>query len=120
MDLLERKPIRLTIRIAAAACVVAIAILSLTPRAHLVRTSLGGHIEHVIAYVVCAWLCLLTCNLWRHRLVIYGLLLAYAGLLEFLQSMVPGRHSGFDDFVFSAAGATAGALAALLMGRKPA
>jgi VanZ family protein len=120
MDLFARKPVRRWIRIAAAACVVAIAILSLTPREHMVRTSLGGHTEHVIAYLICAWFCLLTCNAWRHRLIIYSLLLAYAGLLEFLQSMVPGRHSGFDDFIFSAAGATAGALAAILMGRKPA
>ena len=120
MDLIARKPIRLLIRIAAVACVVAIAILSLTPRAHMVRTSLGGHFEHTLAYLVCAWLCVVTCKSWRHRVAIFGLLMAFAGLLEFLQSMVPGRHSGFDDFIFSAAGGAAGALAALLMAGKPA
>ena len=120
MGLIDREPVRLLIRIAAVACVVAIAILSLTPRAHMVRTSLGGHFEHTLAYLVCAWLCVVTFKPWRQRVAIFGLLLAYAGLLEFLQSMVQGRHSGFDDFAFSTAGAAAGALAAFLMARKPA
>ena len=115
MKLIEREPVRLSLRAAAVGCLVAIAILSLTPPAHLVRTSLGGHAEHVFAYLVCAWLCLVTFKPWRFRVLIFGLLLPYAGLLEFLQSMVPGRHSAFNDFIFSAGGVMVGAIASLLM-----
>ena len=34
-----------------------------------------------------------------------------AGVLELGQLLVPGRHAGIDDFLFSAAGAVAGAVA---------
>ena len=38
------------LRFGAWGCVVAIAVLSLLPAQELVRTGLGGHIEHAVAY----------------------------------------------------------------------
>jgi VanZ family protein len=114
MMVLERPRIRLAIRIAAWACVVAIAILSLTPGDKMVRTSLSGHAEHALAYAGCGWLCLLTCRIRRHQAAIIGLLVGYAGVLEWLQLWVPGRHSGLDDFAFSSIGVAVGAVAAFV------
>jgi VanZ family protein len=117
MNLIERLSARSAIRLAAVACVVAIAILSLTPTEHMVRTSLGGHTEHFLAYAIWGWLCAVTCGVRRHQFAIFALIAAYAGLLEFLQRMVPGRHSGVDDFFFSAAGAALGTAIALVTAR---
>jgi VanZ family protein len=114
MTLIAGKPIRTWIRIAAVLCIVAIAILSLTPRENMIRTSLGGHAEHVLAYSICAWFCIVTCDLRRQQIAIFGALVAYAGILECLQLWVPGRHFGLDDFAASAIGVTLGTVAALL------
>src|SRR5581483_6592617 len=114
---LEKPRIRAAIRAAAWICVIAIAILSLTPREHLYRTSLGGHFVHVIAYAGCAWLCLVTCGRRRTEITIAGLLVAYAGVLEILQLWVPGRHSGLDDLAASATGVAAGFLAEYIVRR---
>jgi hypothetical protein len=38
------------LQLGAWACVVALAFLSLLPADEMVRTSLGGHVEHAIAY----------------------------------------------------------------------
>ncbi|MGE3148979.1 MAG: VanZ family protein [Pseudorhodoplanes sp.] len=104
------------VRLGALVCVVLIAVLSLTPREHLVRTPLGGHVEHIVAYMGFAFLCLATVTATRSRVVIFGLLVAYAGLLEYLQIFVPGRHSGLNDFAASATGILFGALIAILAG----
>ena len=117
MRLLERPHIRLALRVAGWICVVAIAILSLMPRDKMVRTSLSGHVEHFIAYAGCAGLWMLAYAARRTQVTIVGLLIAYAGLMEFLQRWVPGRHAGIDDWAASSLGALAGAVAAVLVAR---
>ena len=41
---------RVALRLAAWSCIVLIAVLSLLPAEEMVRTSLGGHVEHMLAY----------------------------------------------------------------------
>jgi hypothetical protein len=99
-------------RLAAWVCIVAIAILSLVPK--IARTELGGHAEHVLAYGGTA---LIVARAYSERGIVQILfaLLAYAGVLEFLQRFSPGRTSSFEDFMFSAAGVLVGMVASVLL-----
>jgi VanZ family protein len=94
-------------RIAAWVSIVAVAVLSLLPGSRIVRTELGGSLEHVIAYTGTA---LLTALAYEERGTLrpLALLVAYAALLEFLQKFSPGRHAQLRDFLFSAAGVMIG------------
>jgi hypothetical protein len=47
---------RMAFRVAAWSCVVLIAVLSLLPAEEMVRTSLGGHVEHMLAYAGTAFI----------------------------------------------------------------
>ena len=100
-----------TLRVGAWACVIALAVLSLLPADEMVRTSLGGHAEHAIAYTGTALLTGLGYPARVYRSVL--LLVAYAGVLELLQHFSPGRHSAIEDWLASSIGIVAGARAAL-------
>ena len=86
-------------------------LLSWTPGNYMVRTSLSGHLEHALAYALSGAFMFAVlprrCASWQ---VAAGLA-AYAGLLEWGQMLVPGRHSAFEDFAFSAAGGIIGVFA---------
>jgi VanZ family protein len=99
-------------RLASIGTLVALAVLSLLPAGSLQRTELGGHTEHVLAYAGTALVIALGLRADRHRLVLLGLT-SYAGLLEFLQTLAPGRSTQLRDFV----ACTAGIIVGLLMGR---
>lgn len=107
-------------RLAAWVCIVAIAILSLVPK--ITRTELGGHAEHVLAYAGTAFIVAMAYGE-RGIVQILFALLAYAGVLEFLQRFSPGRTSSFEDFMFSAAGVLVGIVASVflrkLLGIRP-
>lgn len=110
-------------RIASWACVLTVAVLSLLPGQDMVRTSLGGHVEHALAYAGTAFLTVLAYNgRTGARWPVLGLLV-YAGVLEFLQRFSPGRTSAVEDFLASATGVLIGlalALAVLALWRaKP-
>ncbi len=106
---LRARAIRHAVRMIAWACVLALAILSLLPADEIVRTGMGGQIEHVVAYAATG--ALLT---WSYRNVgafwIFAGLIAYAGALEALQRYSPGRSSNLEDFAFSAGGVVLGML----------
>jgi VanZ family protein len=89
------------------ASVIAIAILSLLPTERLVRTGIGGHVEHVIAYAGTAAALAVTYGQRGISRILFAMLI-YAGVLEFLQRYSPGRVSSLRDFVFSAAGVLVG------------
>jgi VanZ family protein len=97
-------------------CIVAIAILSLLPADYLMRTDLGGHAEHVLAYAGTAFISTLA---WRRRRIsqIAIALIAYAAVLETLQQFSPGRSSNVIDFMFSAMGVAVGIAALALVNR---
>ncbi|HJQ61127.1 MAG TPA: VanZ family protein [Vineibacter sp.] len=113
-------------RLAAWGCVAVIAVLSLLPGKDLVRTDLAklGHgklVEHFVAYAAAAMFVGLAYPARVPRLVLAGLLIAYAAVLEIGQLYVPGRGAAFSDFAASAAGIIAGTLllpfSARLVGR---
>jgi len=95
-------------RVAAAwTLIVAIGVLSLLPKEEMVRTGLGGHIEHVLAYAGTAAVVAYAYGVRRAPVFTVGLI-AYAGVLEFLQRFSPGRVSSIEDFAFSAIGVLLG------------
>lgn len=99
------------VRAAAWAAVCALAVLSLIPVAVLIRTGAGGHIEHVIAYCSTAVLLMLSYSGRLSPFIIVLGLIAYAGLLEFLQHWSPGRTPAFLDFLTSSTGVVIGVIA---------
>ncbi len=89
-------------RLAAWICVATLAVVSLWPAPTVIRTALGGHIEHVFAYAATAVIVALGYNeLGLPRSI--ALLLTTAALLEYLQRYT-GRNSQFADFLFSSTG----------------
>jgi VanZ family protein len=94
-----------------AANALALMLLSWTPGTYMVRTSLSGHLEHALAYVLSGAFMFAVLPRRRPGWQVAAGLAAYAGLLELGQLFVTGRHSAFEDFAFSAAGAVIGVFA---------
>jgi VanZ family protein len=96
-------------RIAAWCCILAIGILSLLPAVEVapVRTSLGGHLEHLLTYAAASFITAVA-YLDQSRLKIAAWLVLYAAVLEFLQRYAPGRLSRLEDLAFSTAGIVLG------------
>src|SRR5215212_2031728 len=89
-------------------CVARITVLSLVPHDMEVRTPAPAGVEHAIAYAGTAGLMVLGYP--RHPVwLIAGLMAAYSGVMEVLQTLSPGRHPGFDGALWSSAGAMIGA-----------
>jgi VanZ family protein len=87
----------------------AIGILSLLPAANVapIRTGIGGHLEHVVAYAATA-LIVVVAHLDHSRIKIAAGLLLYAASLEHLQRYSAGRLSSAFDYTFSAVGVLLG------------
>ena len=95
------------LRFAALGCMALIAVLSLLPAEDMVRTGVGGHIEHAAAYAGTALLAGVGFS--RHGLGrIAAMLVVYAGVLEPLQHFSPGRHPGLDGWLASSFGVLGG------------
>lgn len=91
--------------------IVALAILSLTPKQQMLRTGAGGWIEHFVAYLGATPLIALA---YGQRLGIPRLaaaLVAYAAVLELAQSLSPGRTPALPDFLAGVGGVAIAALA---------
>jgi VanZ family protein len=98
-------------------CVFLIAYLSLIPENLEMRTPAPPGLEHAFAYGITAGLLVLAYPVHSVWLII-GLLSAYSGLMEFLQTFSPGRHPGLDGLLWSSAVAVfSGLLVALLQSR---
>jgi VanZ family protein len=94
------------------ACVVLLAVLSLTPGDYMVRTGAPGDLEHFVAYLGTG---VIACLGYARRFgyfVSAVLLCGYAGVLEVGQIWAPGRHPDFIDFASSSVGVIAGMLLA--------
>jgi VanZ family protein len=97
-------------RVAFLGCITAIATLAWLPANTMVRTTLGGQVEHLIAYLGTTIVMGMAYPT-HPRLAAHGILLiGYAAILEVGQLGAPGRHASFDDFAFSAAGVVIGGL----------
>ncbi len=104
-----------------AACVVAIAVLSLVPRP-LVGANGGvvhGPIQHVAAYLVAAVLIGLGSRRRPNLAILVAALAAYSGVLEVLQNWSPGREPGWAGVLASGFGAIVGAALVAVVRRSP-
>ena len=109
-EISAKNPLSVLLRAASIGCVLALAILAWLPAKDLVRTTLGGHAEHFIAYLGTAIISGLTFRK-RPRLAVQCvLLIVYAAILEAGQLYSPGRHASFRDLAFSSAGVVVGGL----------
>lgn len=108
--------LRTASRLATLMCITAVGIVSLAPAEAVVRTSVGGQIEHVVAYAGTTFTAATAYGGYGNVRVSFALL-AYAGALEFLQRFSPGRTSSFEDYMFSAAGVLAGMAAVVILGK---
>ena len=97
-------------------CIGVIGIFSLLPGAEVapLRTSIGGHSEHLLAYAVTSLITGIA-YLDQSRSKIGGCLILYAAALEFLQRFSPGRLSSLEDLTFSTAGIMLGLTIAHLL-----
>lgn len=102
-------PLLAGVRVAGWASVGLLAILSLLPAQEMVRTSLGGQVEHALAYAGTAILMRLGYHGVKSSRHI-SMLVAYAGILEYLQHFSPGRTPAIVDWLSSSIGALAGSL----------
>src|SRR5262249_22581856 len=99
------------------ACVVLLAVLSLTPGDYMLRTGAPGDLEHFAAYLGTGLIASLGYSRSLGYRVPAALLCGYAGLLEIGQNWAPGRHADFIYVASSPAGVTAGMLLAWVWDR---
>ena len=97
-----------SLRVLTWCCVVLLAVLSLLPAQDMVRTGLPGRVEHFIAYAGSAAIAMAGYGGSRGTTQIIGGFWLYAGILEYLQHLSPGRHPSLGDFAASALGALCG------------
>jgi hypothetical protein len=108
---MSAKSIRLGV---AAVLVLLLLFAALGPATWQVRTGLGWQFDHVIGYFGFAVMFSLA---WRRPLVVGGILMAAAMVLEALQALTPDRCCDLQAAFYGVAGALAGALFADLCGR---
>lgn len=104
------KRLSVLLRAAFIGCIVALAVLAWLPATIMVRTELGGHVEHFVAYLGTAIVLGPSFPKGPRFSVQCVLLIAYAAILEAGQLYSPGRHPSFQDLAFSAAGVVVGGL----------
>lgn len=97
---------------------VLITVLSLVPGDLQVRTPLPKTVEHFGAYLGVALVLAIGRPSIRYAVAVALVLTGFAGIMEFLQELVPGRDAGYRDFFGSALGAGAGAVLAHAINRN--
>lgn len=95
------------LRLLAWGCVGLLAVLSLLPAEEVVRTGMGGYVEHMLAYAGTAVLMRLGHPGRKAWWTAAGLVI-YAGLLESLQHYSPGRTPAVEGWLTSSIGALIG------------
>ena len=101
-------------RLACIGILIALVVLSLLPANGMHRTELGGHAEHLLAYLGTALVLGIGAGPGT-RLPLLLTLIVYGGLLESLQMFSPGRTPQVGDFLYSAAGVVVGMFVARLL-----
>jgi hypothetical protein len=94
-------------RVVTAACFLAITVLSLTPKAEMIRTGAPGPFEHALAYGITG-LAFGTAVSRPQWLRPWLFMASYAVLMELGQFISPGRTPSLMDASASAAGAMLG------------
>jgi VanZ family protein len=99
-------------------CVIAIAVLSLSPRRLGVGTEFGApELDHLLAYLFTTAALALGHTRTRWRVVLCVLLIGFGGLMELGQGVVPGRDGSIGDFLVNALGVGMGLVMAVLLER---
>jgi VanZ family protein len=91
------------------ACVIVFAALAWLPASAMTRTSLGGHAEHLIAYLGAVTVMGFATRTTPQHVVQCLVLIGYAAILEAGQLYAIGRQASFQDFAFSSCGVVIGA-----------
>jgi len=98
------------IRLAAWIVVLGLIVLSVAPPSLRPESELPHNLEHLVGFFVAGVLWHLA---YSSRLLLWlGVAILYAGGIELLQLLAPGRHARFTDFVVDALGACSGILVA--------
>jgi VanZ family protein len=96
------------IRLAAWIVVVGLVLLSIVPPPLRPDSDLPHNLEHLASFFLAGVLWYLA---YSNRLLLWlGVAVLYAGGIELLQLLAPGRHARFADFVVDALGACTGIL----------
>jgi VanZ family protein len=103
--------IKFILKICSVAALILVAIIALGPANWTPRSGLGWGIDHFAGYFVLA---LLFCFAWPRPLLVGGVLVTFAGLVELLQIIPPDRSSNILAAFYSACGVVAAALLAEL------
>jgi VanZ family protein len=111
---MDLRPLQHACRLLSWGCVVLLAALSLLPAEEMVRTGLPSRWEHFMAYAGAAAISAFGRGRGGAAFRSAILLIAYAGLLEWLQNFSSGRYPALRDFFASSLGVVAGTLLALL------
>jgi VanZ family protein len=108
-------PLRTVVRLATISLGLAIVVVSLLPQPPVSESVLGDKVEHVLAYLVLAFL-VFASQLPGPRLrllaVAVGGSVVLGGLIELIQPLT-GRHAELGDLLADLVGSVAGALLAL-------
>jgi VanZ family protein len=104
------KPPSVFLRAAFIGWIIALATVAWLPAKIMTRTTLGGHAEHLMAYLGTAILMGLAFQSSPRLAAQCALLIMYAATLEAGQLYSPGRHASFQDLAFSAVGVVIGGL----------
>jgi VanZ family protein len=94
-------------KICSVAVIVLIVITALGPAQWQLRTRLGWEVDHVLGYFAITFL---VCLAWPQPLVVGSALVAFAVLLEALQSLTPDRIPNFMAALYGAGGVLVAAL----------
>jgi VanZ family protein len=103
-------PIPMLWKAAFLGCAIVFAALAWLPANAMTRTSLGGHTEHLIAYLGAATLMGFATRTTPRLVVLCLLLIGYAAILEAGQFYAVGRQASLQDFAFSSSGVLIGAM----------
>ena len=92
---------KLIIKVCSVAAFVLLAVIALGPSKLVPRSGLGWELDHFIGYFA---LTLIFCHIWPRPLVVGGIFVVLAALLEGLQAFTPDRTPDLDSVLFSVAG----------------
>jgi len=109
---LDKTTVRRAIQICCVVGLLVLAFIALGPARWQPRTGIGWEIDHFVGYCVITLAC---CVAWPRPLVVGGVLMVFAVLLEGLQGLMPDRSSYYLAAIYSACGVATGALIAGLV-----
>ena len=108
---LGKTTMRRLLQVSCVVGLVVLAFIALGPARWQPRSGMGWEIDHFGGYCVIALVC---CVAWPRPLVVGGVLMLFAVLLEGLQALMPDRSSYYLAAIYSACGVLTAALLAEL------